>query len=373
MARRISRFVLWGGLLAGLTLLAAGCGGPAKPVAADVKKLAGPITVTAVQMAPAERYYETAGTVKAHVVSKVAPKIMGAVTAVYVQSGDLVQAGQVLAELADTEIRQQVAAAEAGYREADKGLQLAERNRALQAVTYERYETLYRQAAISRQQVDEIRTQHELAQLAYEQAMDGRDRAGAILAEAKAGSRLVAPVSGVVTEKNLEIGNMVQAGVPVVTVEDNRAFLVECYVAAGSVDKVQPGMAAWFDTAGGRTIAGTVKEVVPAVDVASRSALVKVSLAGRTVKTGEYGKVRFLLDRQNMLSVPQTAVIAKGQLTGVYVLDGQERIWYRLVRLGRQYGSVVEIISGLQDGDLVVTGGMEYATDGALAGEVNRL
>ena len=126
------------------------------------------LAVERVQLSNAVQYYETSGTVKANVVSKVAPKAMGQVTALYVKAGDRVRAGQVLAELQDEEILQKISAAEAGVREAQKGLQVAVRNRSLQKNTSERYEELYRQGAISQQQVDEVRTQNDVASLMSE-------------------------------------------------------------------------------------------------------------------------------------------------------------------------------------------------------------
>lgn len=356
-----------------MLFLLAGCAGKGKPAVTEETKLTTPITISSIQMVPTEQYYETSGTVKANIVSKIAPKVMGEVTAVYVKSGEAVQAGQVLAEVRDPDIRQKLAAAEAGQREARKGLELAERNKALQTVTYQRYEQLYGQAAISKQQLDEIRTQFEMAQLSYEQAAATTDRATAGLSEVAAGSRIISPISGIVTEKNLEVGNMLQAGVPVITVEDNHSFVVECYVEAGLSEQIHPGMKAWFDGDNGKTIQGVVKEIVPAVDTASRSFFVKVALSDGNAKTGQYGKVRFPIGQQPMLVVPQQAVVTKGQLTGVYVLDEKKQIWYRLVRLGRQHDGVAEIVTGLKSGEMVVIGGVESAVDGATAGEVKKL
>lgn len=71
--------------------------------------------------------------------------------------------------------------------------------------------------------------------------------------------------------------------------------------------------------------------------------------------------------------LPRTSLVEKGQLTGVYILDGEKRLWYRLVRTGKLENDQMEVISGLQSGDYVVVQGMEAAVDGALAGEVTGL
>ena len=230
------------------------------------------LAVERVQLSNAVQYYETSGTVKANVVSKVAPKAMGQVTALYVKAGDRVRAGQVLAELQDEEILQKISAAEAGVREAQKGLQVAVRNRSLQKNTSERYEELYRQGAISQQQVDEVRTQNDVASLLSEQAQAAMERAMASEKEARAYSKLVAPVSGIVTEKNLELGSMALPGVWALVVEDDQSFLVECYVDGALSSQLQAGGAALAEVEGeGESLQGQIIELTPAVDAASRS------------------------------------------------------------------------------------------------------
>jgi RND family efflux transporter MFP subunit len=360
-------------ILSSILIVLAGCGNKTKSSGTEEKKLTGTIEVTTIQSALSDQYYETSGTLKANTVSKIAPKVMGEVTSVYVKAGDRVQAGQVLAELTDSNIQQKSAAADAGRREAEKGMQLAERNRTLQTKTYERYEQLYHQAAISRQQLDEIRTQYEMAQLTYEQAEAAMDKATAVLADVQTSSCLLAPISGIVTEKSLEIGSMVQPGITVITVEDTQSFLIECYVESALALKIHTNMDVLVDLEDGKTVTAKVSEVVPSIDPASRSFLVKVSLADATLKTGQYSKVRFPIGKQPMLQVPTTAIVNKGQLTGVYVLDETKRVWYRLVKTGRQYDGKAEIISGLKGGETVVVNGLKDAIDGAIAEEVTQL
>lgn len=329
------------------------------------------LTVERVQLGNALQYYETSGTVKANVVSKVAPKAMGQVTALYVKAGDRVRAGQVLAELQDEEILQKISAAEAGVREAQKGLQVAVRNRSLQKNTSERYEELYRQGAISQQQVDEVRTQNDVATLLSEQAQAAMERAMASEKEARTYSKLVAPVSGIVTEKNLELGSMALPGVWALVVEDDQSFLVECYVDGALSSQLQVGGAALAEVEGaGENLQGQIIELTPAVDAASRSFLVKVALPGAALKTGMYSKIRFPLGERQAVLLPQESLVAKGQLIGVYVMDANKKLWYRLVRTGRKENGRVEIVSGVQPGEYVVVRGVEAASDGTVAGEV---
>ncbi|HWR39794.1 MAG TPA: efflux RND transporter periplasmic adaptor subunit [Patescibacteria group bacterium] len=347
---------------------------PMKRTANTHRELQKPVTVMRVQAGSTVQYYETSGTIKASTVSKVAPKAMGQVTALYVKAGDRVEAGQILAELEDEELLQKALAADAGMKEAEKGLQLAQRNRELQVKTHNRYEELYRRGAISQQQVDEVRTQRDLADLASEQAQAALERSTATVKEVRTYSRMLAPVSGVVTEKNLELGSMALPGIWAIVVEDDRSFFVECYVEGSLAGKIWQGQAVLVDVEGlEKSLPGTVTEVVPAMDAASRSFLVKISVTNPLLKTGQYSKVRFPLGQRQAMVLPRTSLVEKGQLTGVYILDGEKRLWYRLVRTGKLENDQMEVISGLQSGDYVVVQGMEAAVDGALAGEVTGL
>lgn len=353
-----------------LTMLVfTGCGNKDSVKNKDVQ-ITAPITAKKIAEENLPKYYETSGTVKANIVSKVAPKMLGTVSALYVKSGDYVKANSILAEIKDDDINLQITMARAGYLEAQKGMEVAKQNLTLQSSTYNRYEKLYQEEAISSQQVDEIKNQYEIAKLAYEQAQFSLDKAQANLNSINTNSVLLAPISGIVTEKNIELGNMLQPGVAVITIEDNRSFLVECNIAESLLPNVNLGSKVNFILDDGTNVMGEVSEIVPAIDNTSRSFLIKVRLSGENLKTGQYGKLMLPIGMSNKLVVPETAIVAKGQLTGVYVIDENNKVWYRLVRTGSKYNNVVEITTGLKSGENVVVDGIDKMVDGGVAQEV---
>lgn len=351
-----------------MVLLVLGCGKEA--VQENITTISTPLVAKNIQEENLPKYYETSGTVKANIVSKVAPKLLGTVSSLYIKSGDYVQAGAILAEIKDEDIVAQINMAKATYFEAQTGLELARQNLTLQSSTYNRYEKLYQEEAISSQQVDEVRNQFEIAKLGYEQAQFSYDKARAGFNAINTNSSLIAPISGVITEKNIELGNMLQPGVPVITIEDNTSFLVECNIEESFQAKINIGLKADFILDNGVKIAGTVVEVVPAIDTFSRSFLVKVRLQGDNLKTGQYGKLLLPIGYENKLAVPKTAIVTKGQLTGVYVIDANKKVWYRLVRLGSEYNNLVEITTGLKNGEMVIIEGLSSVVDGGIAQEV---
>lgn len=167
---------------------------------------------------------------------------------------------------------------------------------------------------------------------------------------------------------------MALPGIWAVVVEDNSSFLVECYVDGVLSSQIQTGLEVIVDVDGiGHALQGKVQEIVPSVDTASRSFLIKVLITDPVLKSGLYCKVRFPIGIRKLISVPQESLVEKGQLLGVYILDGEKRFWYRMVRTGEVKNGQVEIVSGLQVGDYVVVKGAESVMDGAFSGKVEGL
>jgi hypothetical protein len=103
----------------------------------------------------------------------------------------------------------------------------------------------------------------------------------------------------------------------------------------------------------------------------SRTFIVKVALSGTGLKSGLYAKVRLPTGSRDVLTIPATAVVEKGQLTGVYTIDPKGVISYRLVRLGKHFGSYIEILSGLNAGEQAIITGTDKAVDGGMIAEPN--
>ncbi len=329
------------------------------------------IIVETVRPSQVDEYYETSGTVRAKTVSTVASRVMGTVTAMKVKEGDRVAAGQVLLTVDDRDILQKVEGAREGYREAAKALEAADENRKMVDITYQRYKRLYEDKALSGQEFDQIKTQKNVADIDYERAKAAVKRVEAGLNEAKVFhgfSRVVSPVSGIVTEKKIDLGSMAVPGNPIMTVEDNSSYRVEINADERLSGRISQGTSASVTAEGAPgPIKGIVTEVVPSVDPASRSFLVKIAIKGAGLRNGSYVKVSLPVGKKEALLVPAKAVVERGQLTGVYVVGGNSVIRYRLVKAGRRYADRVEILSGLKPMDRAVVEGVEKAVDGGLA------
>ena len=129
------------------------------------------------------------------------------------------------------------------------------------------------------------------------------------------------------TEKKADAGTLASPGMPIFTIEDTRRYRLEVTVNENDIRLVRVGQAVPVIDRRARNaqLKGKVVQIVPAADPASRSFLVKIELpADARLRSGLFGRARFLPRRAEALLIPRTAVVERGQLQGVYVLDANQ-------------------------------------------------
>jgi RND family efflux transporter MFP subunit len=354
------------GLVFILTL--AGCG--SKNETPLQREVVNGVTVTKIGPTTVDDYYETSGTVRAKTVSNVASRVMGTVTSMKVKEGDKVAAGDILMTIDNRDTAQRVAAAEATLNEAQSARQAAGEQRSLAEVTYKRFTNLYNEKVISRQEFDQIEMQKKVSDAEFNRTSQGIERARANLEEARVYhgfTQVRAPISGIITEKKIEAGSLTAPGMPLYTVEDTSQFKIEAAIDEGFMKKVSPGMPAsiLFDKTGEK-VNGRITKVVPSIDPTSRTFLIEVTIQDRSLRTGSYGKVLIPQGKKESLLIPVGAIVERGQLTGVFVVDGKGVIAYRLIKAGRTSDGLVEVLSGLSKSESIIVSGMEKAIDGGI-------
>ncbi|MEJ2695444.1 MAG: efflux RND transporter periplasmic adaptor subunit [Candidatus Sulfobium sp.] len=359
-----------------LAILLGGCKGKVEPGTAEVKRqrVSG-VKVETIRPAEVDKYYETSGTVIADSVSVISSRIMGTITSMKVKEGDKVRAGQLLLTVDNRDIQQKVKAAKESYEEAKKGLEAAKENRDLVNITYRRYKNLYDEKALTGQELDQIRTKKKVADIELARAKAGVRRAEAGLGEAEVNQgfgRVTAPTAGIVTNKNADAGSMAVPGNPLMNIEDNSSYRLEIKGNESLSGRITAGMEAdIFIGALDRHFRGRVVEVVPSVNPASRSFVVKIHLSGEGLRSGFYGRVSIAVGKKEVLLVPAGAVVERGELTGLYTVGNDNVIKYTLIRVGKTFGGKVEVLSGLEPDDRVIVEGIDRAVDGGLyVGEV---
>jgi len=353
-----------------------------------------------VKTSSVDDYYEAVGTVHAKTSSVVAARIMGNITSVRVREGDRVRAGQTLIEIENRDAPVQIQKAQAGVRESNDALDEAQRNiraaesardaaranESLASSTFNRYQTLFSRQSVSPQEFDEVRTKLEVAKAESEradrmlQATKARqnqtlgriDQAKADVSNARiyAGySRLTSPINGVVVSKQADVGSMAMPGVPLLTIENDANYQLELSVEESQLGKIHLGDQAsvTIEALGNQQPTCSVVEIVPAADPNSRSYTVKLSLpniSGQQLRSGIYGKARFVSGARNLLSVPQKAITQNGQLVSVFVVDQSGTARMRLIKTGEKIGERMEVLSGLNDGEQIVSEVLPQLKDG---------
>lgn len=316
-------------------------------------------TVGKIESVKVKDCYEASGTIRARTTSVIAGRVMGTVMSVNVRTGDRVKAGQLLAVIDDRDAVQKVRAAEQAF-------EAAKQNREMADLTYRRSKKLHDERALSKQEIDQIETQKKVSNANYEQAKAG-------LEEARIWhgfTRINAPVAGVVTDKRIDPGSMAVPGVPLFTVESEEGFQLEVAADESLSGKLKAGMQApiTIDAQNLKTN-GKIVEVSPAVDPSTRTFIVKFVLSDRGLKSGLFARACLPRGEREAILVPKEALVEKGQLTGVYAVDSQGIVTYRLVRTGRSYENNIEVLSGLDAGESILTAGLEKAVDGGRIAE----
>jgi len=401
MLRKCSNSVLLAAGFAGAGLLAllplAGCGpkpqmAADQPVAVRVRApnhIQQPVTVAA------------SGAVEANVTAQGAFQIAGRVARVYVEEGQAVTKGQVLAELDATDYRNgydaargQADAAQAVNNKAQEGPRAQELEQARIDFDrwqdeYKRMKFLYEHQSLAANDFEKIEAGYKAAQQRYEMARQGtrvQDKeaasgqyraAAAQMHEAQkrlADCKLRAPIAGFVGMKRIDVGDTVGAGTPVIGVLDLNPVKVRVAIPESEIGKVRQGARATvtIPSLDGRQFEGKVEAVGVAADPASRTYTVKITVANpeHLLRAGMVSEARIYGSAiVNALTVPGDAVVRDPRgVTEVYVYDPvRQRVYARRVEAGAPINDEVEIHSGLTGNELVVVAGQQNVREGSSA------
>ncbi|MHB1245257.1 MAG: efflux RND transporter periplasmic adaptor subunit [Sulfuriferula sp.] len=286
------------------------------------------------------------GSVIAEQQAQIASRLMGFIREINVQEGQSVVKGQRLFTVDPSDIQGQVSQAKAGLAQAEAALADAKND-------YQRFGTLYKEEAIPKQQWDKIRLQYQVAQQQAAAARAGLNTAAGQMRYAT----LTAPFSGIITQKLANVGDLATPGKPVLMLENQSRLQVQTNVSSDVFTHLKLGDSVSLQANGsGATITGKITRLVSAADPATRTYLVKIDLPqGTQLKSGMYVLASFPTGQRDGVRVPQSAVLDRAGITGVFVVDSQGIAHYRMVRVGDTSDGLVEIQAGLSPGERVVT------------------
>ena len=328
--------------LAGVLLLAAGCGNVGKKDAQQAEPVAEEIvpSVTAekvfVREVPKMSTYTS--TVQAYVKNNIAPQSVNRIKKINVEVGDFVKKGQVLAEMDQIQLQQ---------------AELQMKNKELE---YNRLKKLHEAGGLSQSDLDAIELAYQVSKTTYENLLEN--------------SVLLSPISGVVTARNYDVGDMYAMSAPVFTVEQIVPVKLLVAISESDYSKVGKGDSVEItaDAIPGKTFYGKIARIYPTIDPATRTFTVEVVVENnyRTLRPGMFARVTIKFGSNESVVIPDVAVV-KQQGSGerfVYIVNEDGTVSYVKVLLGRRMGTEYEVLEGLVDGATVVTGGQIRLKDG---------
>jgi RND family efflux transporter MFP subunit len=341
----------------GMALAVAGCKSDA-PAVQGLAETAKAHVVVAEQLQVAAVVRAT-GALHAHESATLSAQVMGRVTRVLVQAGDIVRAGQTLVVLDDATVRAGADQAEAAVKAAEQQQAAAQSQADLAASTLARYRQLEAQKSVSPQEMDEVARRAEAAAL---QAAAARAQVAAIRAQHAGASamlsytRIVAPFAGIITARMIDPGAMAAPGVPLLQVDSAGLLELQATVAESALASLHKGskIAVTVDSLGADSLQGVVTEIVPAADAMTHSFQVKIALpASKQLRAGLSASAAIPAGVKQAVLAPRSAIVMRGSLACVYMLDVNGVAQLRYVTLGEVRGDKVEALSGLNGGDKI--------------------
>lgn len=317
--------------------------------------------------------------------TKLSFKIDGVIESIYVKEGDVVQKGTPIAKIKPKDYQLALQASKAQYDSAHMSIQKDIPNKLAQAkaqldlsqVTYDRVKSLYEQGAVSKSELDQVSAKLTVDKSTYQQAQDAYQIASTQLGQAKAAydlstdnlkeTTLYSPVEGIVLKKLSANGEVQGAGYPVAVVGTLSEVWAEFGVTDSQIGQFKLGQQ-WpvyvYGIDQART--GIVAEIGAVADEKTRLFTVRLKLDNKDgrMKPGMIAKSNFTQKKDEQILIPFLSVVHLAEGDVVYVYDKMQKIvMQRKVQTGNLIDDRIEVLSGLNIGDQIVTQGQYQVSD----------
>ncbi|MCW5736359.1 MAG: efflux RND transporter periplasmic adaptor subunit [Enhydrobacter sp.] len=323
------------------------------------------VRVATVRAASEERPVRLPANTTAFAVANVFARASGYVDARKVDIGDKVKAGDLLATIVAPELDHQIAQAEATLGQLKAAVQQAQANRDLAQVTWHRDHPLVKEGWLPLQQgsidVQTLKANEAAVELAQANVVAQQSQLD-VLRQQKAYQRVVAPFDGVVTQRNIDIGSLVQADAVnstfMFTVQQSNVIRTQIYVPQDAARGVKPGIKASVTVPElpDRIFSGTVTRIADALQPGSRTLLTEIDIANPAgvLQPGTYCMVELQVPRSTpALLVPAGAIIFNQNGLQVAVAEGGvARL--RTITVARDLGTELEVRDGVKAGEQVI-------------------
>jgi RND family efflux transporter MFP subunit len=324
-------------------VLLTSCGGDKKEQI--TKEAAITVKVSGVSENDNSPFVTASGKIEAENSANLSTRMMGYVTKVHVKVGQKVGAGQLLVSINNTDLQAKKAQVDASILQATAGYNNAKKD-------YDRFVNLYKQQSASQKELDDITARYEMAKAGLEGAKQMRNEVMAQFSY----SNITAPFSGTVTNTFVKEGDMANPGMPLVSVEGASRLQVTAMVSENDIASIKKGMPVKvLVKSSNANLTGKVSEVSLSATNTGGQYLVKINLdkTDSSVLSGMFVNVQFPIENKTQavqtdrVLVPESALVKQGQLTGIYTIGTGNVAILRWLRIGKNFGNQVEVLSGL--------------------------
>ena len=313
------------------------CSGEKKQAEEQVTNEKVKVKIETVSARDVDQLGEFTATVTANVTNKIAPQTPFRIEKLFAEVGDHVKAGQLLAKMDETNLKQ-------------TKIQLDN-----QELEFKRIDELYKVGGASKSAWDAQKTQLDISKASYKNLQEN--------------TKLLSPITGVVTARNYDNGDMYNSGEPIFTVEEIRPVKLLINVSESYFTKVKKGneVEIKLDVYGDEVFKGKVSLVYPTIDPNTRTFPVEIKIANadERVRPGMFARVTMNFGVKNHVVAPDLSIVKQSGAGDRYIYvykDG--KVSYQKVELGRRMGNKYEVISGVEDGDQVVVSGQSRLNNG---------
>ena len=341
-------------LVIAIALVIAGCSGekPAKTVASPQRNVQAQTTLLQAREQLATT--ATTGTVVALESVRVASRLMGYIRDIAVVEGESVKAGQRLFSIDPLDIEGAVEQARLGLRQAEDAMRDAKADA-------ERFENLFKEEVVSRQQYEKMKLNYDIAVSRAAQAKAGLGTAQGQMRYAT----VTSPINGVVTQKLANEGDIAAPGHPVLMLENPAHMQVQTAVSETLYKSIRQGQSVRVEIDGlDQPVSAKVARLSPAADPMTHTYTIKLDVTSPGLKSGVFARVLFPTGKRSVLALPEAAVLERAGIIGVFVVNAEGAAQYRMVRVGKAGDGQVEVLSGLNPGERVVTSNAQAVNNG---------
>lgn len=284
---------------------------------------------------PQEDVYTS--TVEAYATNNIAPQSPSRIQKIYVEVGDFVRAGQIVAKMDDVSLNQ---------------TRLSMTNDSLE---YHRLKGLYEEGGVSKSDLDAMELKYNVTRSQYENILEN--------------TILRSPISGVISARNYDRGDM-YTGNPIYVVEQITPVKLLVGISEADYTKVKKNdsVEITVDAIPGRTFAGRISRIYPTIDPSTHTftSEIQVANADHALRPGMYARVKVLFGVNHSVTVPDNCIVKQqgSAIRSVFVLQEDSTVRERVVTLGRHFEEEYEILSGLGEGETIVVKGQASLKDG---------